>query len=74
MELHFDTEGRVIIPEKLLNHAKIKSNILFVGLGKTFQIWEPQIFNKFKSLAAKKASKNRSKLKWDNKDITKGEE
>ena len=74
VELHFDTEGRVIIPEKLLNHAKIKSNILFVGLGKTFQIWEPQIFNKFKSLAAKKASKNRSKLKWDNKDITKGGE
>ena len=72
--LIFDTEGRVIIPEKLLNHAKIKSNILFVGLGKTFQIWEPQIFNKFKSLAAKKASKNRSKLKWDNQDITKGGE
>ena len=45
---------------------------LFIGLGKTFQMWEPKIFQKFKSLAAKKASKNRSKLKWDNKDITKG--
>ena len=74
VELHFDTEGRVIIPNKLLNHAKIKSDILFVGLGKTFQIWEPKIFNQFKSLAAKKASKNRSKLKWDNKEITKGGE
>ena len=69
VELQFDTEGRVIIPEKLLHHAKIRNNILFVGLGKTFQIWDPKIFNKYKSLAAKKASKNRSKLKWDNKEI-----
>ena len=38
--LQFDTEGRVSISEKLLNHAKIKNNLLFVGLGKTFQIWE----------------------------------
>ena len=71
-ELLFDTEGRVVIPDNLLNHAKIRNNILFIGLGKTFQMWEPKIFQKFKSLAAKKASKNRSKLKWDNKDITKG--
>ena len=65
--LHFDTEGRVSIPEKLLNHAKIKYNILFVGLGKTFQIWEPKNFEKFKFVAKKKAFQNRSNLKWDNK-------
>ncbi len=65
--LQFDTEGRVSIPEKLLSHAKIKNNILFVGLGKTFQIWEPGNFNKFKAFARKKAFQNRSNLKWDNK-------
>ncbi len=65
--LQFDTEGRVLIPEKLLNHAKIKSVVLFVGLGKTFQIWEPKNFNKFKSIARKKAFQNRSNLKWENK-------
>ena len=32
--------------KKLLNHAKIKNNVLFVGLGKTFQIWEPNGFEK----------------------------
>ena len=63
----FDTEGRVSISEKLLNHAKIKNNVLFVGLGKTFQIWEPNNFEKFKSLARKKAFQNRSNLKWENK-------
>ena len=65
--LQFDTEGRVSISEKLLDHAKIKSNVLFVGLGKTFQIWDPNNFNKFKAFARKKAFQNRSNLKWENK-------
>ena len=65
--LQFDTEGRVSLSEKLLSHAKIKNNVLFVGLGKTFQIWEPNNFNKFKILARKKAFQNRSNLKWENK-------
>ena len=65
--LQFDSEGRVLISEKLLNHAKIKNNILFIGLGKTFQIWEPKTFDKFKVVARKKAYQNRSNLKWENK-------
>mgnify|MGYP001170930277 CR=1 FL=1 len=65
--LQFDTEGRISLSNKLLDHAKIKNNVLFVGLGKTFQIWEPYNFEKFKTLARKKAFKNRSNLKWDNK-------
>ena len=65
--LQFDTEGRVSLSEKLLKHAKIKSNVLFVGLGKTFQIWEPNNFKKFKTVARKKAYQNRSNLKWENK-------
>ncbi len=66
LNLQFDTEGRVLISEKLLNHAKIKSLVLFVGLGQTFQIWEPKNFSKFRSTAKKKAYLNRSNLKWDN--------
>ena len=65
--LQFDTEGRVSITEKLLKHANIKNNILFVGLGKTFQIWEPKIFEKFKIIARKKAYQNRAKLTWEKK-------
>ena len=72
INLQFDTEGRVSFTEKLLNHAKIKNNILFVGLGKTFQIWEPKIFEKFKVVARKRAYQNRSNLKWENNK--KGEE
>ena len=65
--LQFDTEGRVSLSEKLFEHAKITNNVLFVGLGKTFQIWEPKNFKKFKLYARKKAFQNRSNLKWDNK-------
>ena len=65
--LQFDTEGRVSLSVKLLNHAKIKNNVLFVGLGKTFQIWEPKNFEKFKLVARKKAYQNRSNLKWETK-------
>ncbi len=72
VSLQFDTEGRVSFTDKLLGHAKIKSNILFVGLGKTFQIWEPKLFEKFKVTARKKAYQNRSNLKWENKQ-NKGE-
>ena len=67
VNLQFDTEGRVSLTTKLLNHAKIKNDILFVGLGNTFQIWEPRLFERFKMVARKKAYKNRSNLKWDNK-------
>ena len=67
ISLQFDSEGRVLIADKLLDHAKIKNIILFVGLGKTFQLWEPKSFEKFKIVSRKKAYQNRSNLKWDNK-------
>ena len=47
VSLQFDNEGRVLLADKLIDHARIKNNILFVGLGKTFQIWEPNSFEKF---------------------------
>ena len=65
INLQFDSEGRILITEKLLGHAKIKNSMLFVGQGKTFQIWEPTSFEKFRASARKKANSNRSSLKWE---------
>ena len=65
VNLQFDSEGRISISSKLLEHAKIKQAMLFVGQGKTFQIWEPKLFEKFKLLARKKANLNRASLKWE---------
>ncbi|MEK9742181.1 MAG: division/cell wall cluster transcriptional repressor MraZ [Pelagibacteraceae bacterium] len=63
-QLNFDSEGRVVLNEKLLEHSKIKEKILFVGQGKTFQMWEPNEFKKFSDQAVKKANLKRSELKW----------
>jgi len=65
INLQFDSEGRISLTTKLLKHTKIKNNMLFVGQGKTFQIWEPATFEKFKINARKKANINRASLKWE---------
>ena len=65
INLQFDSEGRILLIPKLLKHAKIKSSMLFVGQGQTFQIWEPTAFEKFKVTARKKANINRANLKWE---------
>ena len=65
INLQFDSEGRMSLTAKLLKHAKIKNSMIFVGQGKTFQIWEPTIFEKFKVSARKKANVNRASLKWE---------
>ena len=65
INLQFDTEGRISLTPKLLKHAKIKNSILFVGQGKTFQIWEPNAFEKFRALSRKKSNINRASLKWE---------
>ncbi len=43
-ELMFDGDGRVLFPEELLDHAHIGEHATFVGLGKRFQIWAPNIY------------------------------
>jgi len=63
-QLNFDGDGRITLNEKLLEHSKIKEKVLFVGQGKTFQMWEPTLFKKFSDDARKKANLKRSELKW----------
>jgi|TARA_B110001452_G_scaffold195334_1_gene165349 MraZ protein len=72
INLQFDSEGRISLTSKLLKHAKIKNSMLFVGQGKTFQIWEPTIFEKFRVIARKKSNLNRASLKWEKQFNNKG--
>tara|TARA_B100000965_G_scaffold336855_1_gene303369 strand:+ start:212 stop:667 length:456 start_codon:yes stop_codon:yes gene_type:complete len=65
INLQFDSEGRILLTEKLLKHAKIKNSMLFVGQGKTFQIWEPTTFEKFRVTARKKSNIYRANLRWE---------
>ena len=63
-QLNFDGDGRITLNEKLLEHSKITEKVLFVGQGKTFQMWEPTLFKKFSDDARNKANLKRSELKW----------
>ena len=65
INLQFDSEGRILLTSKLLKHAKIRNSMLFVGQGKTFQIWEPTAFEKFRVNAKKKSNIHRASLKWE---------
>ena len=40
-QLPFDTEGRIVLPENLIDYAHIGDSAAFVGVGRSFEIWEP---------------------------------
>ncbi len=62
-QLSFDSAGRVVIPEDLLEHAGISGEAMFVGKGKTFQVWDSQAFAKHQQEILEKARANRPTLK-----------
>lgn len=37
-----DKEGRIVLPDSLVAHANLSEMVVFMGLGRTFQIWEPE--------------------------------
>jgi MraZ protein len=45
-QLPFDGEGRIVLPESLVEHAGLSETAAFVGLGRTFQVWEPEAFKR----------------------------
>jgi len=42
--LSLDDEGRVRLPDDLIAHAGITSQVSFVGMGRKFQIWNPETY------------------------------
>ena len=56
-KLPFDKEGRIILPKNLIKHAEIKNEVLFVGLGPTFQMWNPRSYDNKKRETIKIANK-----------------
>ena len=39
-----DSSGRIIIDERLLKHAKINKNVVFVGAGRQIRIWAEELW------------------------------
>ncbi len=40
-----DASGRIILDEKLLKHANITKNVVFVGAGKQIRLWAEESWN-----------------------------
>jgi len=38
-ETKFDTSGRIVIPETLMNFAELSDKAVFMGIGESFYIW-----------------------------------
>ncbi len=63
-ELPFDGNGRVILPDDLIEFAGITDYATFAGKGKTFQIWEPSAFDRELEKARSKVKEKRAMLKF----------
>lgn len=59
--LKIDTDGRISLPNELREHAGIEDQVVFVGLGGKFQIWEPGRFEAHR-LAAREKVRDLRKL------------
>ncbi len=49
-----DKEGRVMLPESLVQYAGLTESVLFMGMGRIFQIWEPAAGHSFRAAAAER--------------------
>jgi MraZ protein len=63
VQLSFDSEGRIMLPENLLAYAKFNDAATFVGKGATFEIWEPTIFAAYAEKARTLAKNERGLLR-----------
>jgi MraZ protein len=45
--LAFDPEGRIALPAKFIEFAKLGGQVAFVGVGHIFQLWEPTALEQF---------------------------
>lgn len=50
-----DKEGRIVLPDTLIVHAGLREAVVFMGLGRIFQIWEPQAAERRRTEARERA-------------------
>lgn len=62
VQLPFDPEGRVSLPEQLVHAAGISAEAVFVGKGETFEIWSPKAHADYVQRARKLVKDVRTRL------------
>jgi MraZ protein len=66
VQLSFDTEGRVMLPDALIAFAKFKEDVTIVGKGEVFELWAPQAFEAHAERARKIVHEKRGHLRGGN--------
>lgn len=46
-DLSFDPQGRVVIPSKIRDHAKLKTKVTIVGVGDRMEIWAKEEYDSY---------------------------
>lgn len=54
-QLDPDREGRILLPETLVAHAQLTDSVVFMGMGRIFQIWEPEAAERRREEARERA-------------------
>lgn len=62
-QLAVDSDGRIVMPPDLLKYAEIGGIATFVGLGKSFQIWEPNAYASHREQNRKRARERGATLR-----------
>lgn len=62
VQLAFDGEGRVVLPDSLMKAANLTDTATFVGKGEIFEIWEPKAFESYMAQARELARAKRNTL------------
>jgi MraZ protein len=66
--VELDSKGRFIIPEYLRRFAKIKAEVVFLGLSRYVELWDKEIWEKYRQNLEKNIDRISEKL------INKGED
>ncbi len=63
MQIAFDGEGRILLPESLISFVSLEDQVAFVGRGATFQIWNPEKFKAHQEKARERLASHSQTLK-----------
>lgn len=51
VQIAIDGDGRISLPQELMDHGAMTQEVAFVGRGPTFQLWNPETFADMQSAA-----------------------
>ncbi len=61
-QMSMDPEGRVVLPERLKEHAGIGDEVAFVGLGAMFQLWDPARYEEHRAAVRERSRRQGTTL------------